>query len=150
MSIQPDRVETPKSVTLHAPPERPGICAASELTRMEMDILSGALNEDYHRRNSTYHRPYLILSFQAPKWTSFTRRVLDIKGLKLPAGWNFYFQTYNIIPADSPAWELVQDGDVDGIQSLFRAHQASPFDRDQYGLTLLDVIPPPSHEIRTR
>ena len=34
---------------------------------------------------------------------------------------------------------MANDGDVDGMQQLFSMRQASPFDRDEGGWTLLDV-----------
>ena len=90
MSIQFGRVKPSKSITLHTPPKGPGIHAANRSIGVEMDMLFRALNEEYRPRNSKYHQPYLIVSFQAPKWMPFTRRVLDIKSHELTVGWSFY------------------------------------------------------------
>jgi hypothetical protein len=44
-----------------------------------------------------------------------------------------------VVPYDSPQIKMARFGDVVGIQHLFSTGQASPFDRNLYGSTLLDV-----------
>jgi hypothetical protein len=48
-------------------------------------------------------------------------------------------QVYNVVPPNSPIFEMTESGDVIGTQELFRTRQASPFDRTEGGYTVLDV-----------
>jgi hypothetical protein len=64
---------------------------------------------------------------------------IEICGHQAPAGWNFSIQTYNILPSKSLIFELAGIGNVARIQDLFKNGEASPFDRDENGLTVLDV-----------
>jgi hypothetical protein len=51
----------------------------------------------------------------------------------------FTLRAYNIVPSDSPILEYVQQGNIGEVQKLFEKRKASPYDRDPYGFTLLDV-----------
>lgn len=51
----------------------------------------------------------------------------------------FTIRTYNILPVDMPAFRLAGQGDVAGMQALFQAKEATIFDRDVDGDTLLHV-----------
>lgn len=77
--------------------------------------------------------------FQAPKWLFGFSRAIEIYECRAHAGWNFNIQVYNVVPYNSPIFGMVRSGDVIGIQDLFRTGQASPFDRDPSGYTVLDV-----------
>jgi hypothetical protein len=77
--------------------------------------------------------------FQAPKWLFCVSRAIEIYGRRLHAGWNFNIRVYNVVPYESPIFEMAINGDVIGIQDLFRTGQASPFDRTVSGCTILDV-----------
>ena len=84
-------------------------------------------------------RKHLVARFQTPRWLFFTGRALEVCGLKSPSGWNFSIQLYNIVPSGSKVFERAAFGDVAGLQDLFDSKEASPFDRDENGLTVLDV-----------
>ncbi|TGO57569.1 hypothetical protein BCON_0064g00390 [Botryotinia convoluta] len=53
--------------------------------------------------------------------------------------WAFTLRTYSIVDYSAPIMELARDGDVAGMQQLFQTRQASPFDVDKHGETLLHV-----------
>ncbi|TGO54678.1 hypothetical protein BOTNAR_0261g00110 [Botryotinia narcissicola] len=55
------------------------------------------------------------------------------------SGWTFTLRTYNIVEYYAPIMEMARDGDVTGMQQLFQTRQASLFDVDQFGGTLLHV-----------
>ena len=47
--------------------------------------------------------------------------------------------TFHIIPLSSPIFELVKKGQLDEVKRLFKEHEASAFDVDPFGCTLLHV-----------
>jgi hypothetical protein len=81
----------------------------------------------------------LRLRFQTPKWLFGVTRAIELYECRANAGWNFNIQVYNVVPGDSPVFTMVEVGDIHGIEHLFSTRQASPFDRTQGGLTVLDV-----------
>jgi hypothetical protein len=44
-----------------------------------------------------------------------------------------------VVPSESPIFRFAENGDISGMKELFRTKEASPFDRNPYGWTLLDV-----------
>ena len=52
---------------------------------------------------------------------------------------NLTLQTYNVVSESSIVFTTVKSGDVAGMLTLFASRQASPFDRDQNGFSLLYV-----------
>lgn len=63
----------------------------------------------------------------------------DIEVCRSHSGWNSSLRTYNIIPSDSLVFKLAGGGDVRGLLDLFAKRQASPFDVDEDGCSLLSV-----------
>jgi len=63
----------------------------------------------------------------------------DVEVCKSRSGWNNNLRTYNIIPSDSSVIKLAREGDVRGLLDLFAGGQASPFDVDEGGRSLLSV-----------
>jgi hypothetical protein len=91
---------------------------------------------------SSFHskrRKKLKARIQTPKWLFGVSRAIEICESGATVGWTFNIQVYNVIPDDSPLFEMARAGDVVGIQHLFSTGQASPFDRSFDGYTLLDV-----------
>jgi hypothetical protein len=76
---------------------------------------------------------------RTPKWLFGVSRAIEIYASQATAVWTFNIQVYNVVPYDSPQFEMAKFGDVVGIQRLFSTGQASPFDRSFHGNTLLDV-----------
>ena len=77
---------------------------------------------------------------QTPKWLfGGISRAIELYESQAQAGWDFRIQVYNVVPSESPVFRMAGVGDVAGIRELFIAGKASPFDRDENGLTVLDV-----------
>ncbi|KAF7890527.1 hypothetical protein EAF00_008842 [Botryotinia globosa] len=55
------------------------------------------------------------------------------------SGWTFTLRTYNVVDSHAPIMEMARRGDVAGIQQLFQTRQASVFDVDQFGNTVLHM-----------
>lgn len=66
--------------------------------------------------------------------TFFTRR-----RVATGAAISRYVQAFNIIPRPSRLWSCIEDDDVNGLRSLFSLKEATPFDRDIDGNSLLWV-----------
>jgi hypothetical protein len=77
--------------------------------------------------------------FVTPKWLFGASRAIEIYESRATAGWNVNIQVYNVVSPQSPIFGLIGKGCIAGIQQLFSTGQASPFDRDSSGWTLLDV-----------
>ena len=84
-------------------------------------------------------RKKLKARIQTPKWLFGVSRAIEIYESGATMGWTFNIQVYNVVPHGSPQFEIARYGDLVGIQHLFSTGQASPFDRDPWGYTLLDV-----------
>ncbi|KAK2063253.1 hypothetical protein LY76DRAFT_230289 [Colletotrichum caudatum] len=52
-------------------------------------------------------------------------------------GWQYCFHAYNIRPRSSPAFKAAEKGDLAGLMRLFKTGQATPFDRNEQGRSLL-------------
>ncbi|KIL83817.1 hypothetical protein FAVG1_12967 [Fusarium avenaceum] len=50
---------------------------------------------------------------------------------------NYSFRVYNIVSYDSDVVQMVRKGDKNGVLQLFSSRKASPFDKDEYGSSLL-------------
>jgi len=93
--------------------------------------------EKFNRR--TKRQLKLKARFQTPKWLFGISRAIKIYESRANTGWNFNIQVFNVVPRNSPIFRMVENGDVIGIQELFRTGQASPFDQVESGYTVLDV-----------
>jgi hypothetical protein len=76
---------------------------------------------------------------KTPKWLFGISHAIEIYESRAKAGWTFNIQVYNIVPDRSPIFYLARKGDISGMKGLFRTGQASPFDRNPFGWTVLDV-----------
>ncbi|KAH8781190.1 hypothetical protein F5883DRAFT_169007 [Diaporthe sp. PMI_573] len=75
-----------------------------------------------------------VVRFQLPKWLS--QKVWNVSVNRACSGWQMTLWTCNIVPADSPGFRCIWDGDLDGLIDLFNRGLASPRDCDPTGLTL--------------
>jgi hypothetical protein len=104
---------------------------------------SASTNEAEHKyqkfKPHSKRQAKLRARFLTPKWLFGVSNAIEIYGSRANAGWNFNIQVYKVVPRRSPVFELIEDDDIIGIQHLFSTGQASPFDRDEYGYTVLDV-----------
>jgi len=76
---------------------------------------------------------------QAPFWLKITNRALGMSARRAPFGWEFTFETQNIVKHDDPIMEYAESGNVTAIQELFTKRKASPNDRTWGGETVLGV-----------
>ena len=78
-----------------------------------------------------------IAEYWTPSWIA--HRLWRLRYLKSLSGWTLCFQTYNVIPEDSLAFVYIEENNVKELQELFSRKEASPFDCDPEGTTLLLV-----------
>lgn len=86
-------------------------------------------------------------------WTNVrTRRLMRLQSRLLGKGlefiqqqaygaWTYGFKIYNIRPRNSSVFRYAEQGNIVTLQQLFTTNQASAYDRDEFGWTLLDVSP---------
>jgi hypothetical protein len=93
------------------------------------------------RKFSSHSARHLKLKarFWVPKWLFGVSSAIDVYETSAIMGWNYSIQVYNVLPLWAPIFDMVRMGDIEGVQGLFTTRQASPFVRDSYGWTLLDV-----------
>ncbi|EQB46375.1 hypothetical protein CGLO_14578 [Colletotrichum gloeosporioides Cg-14] len=70
-----------------------------------------------------------IASLQIP----WSQRVTELRW----TGWQYRFHSYNIRPKTAPVFKAAEQGDIRELTKLFRTGQASPFDRNEAGRSLL-------------
>lgn len=104
-------------------PERPKTFAPSMTGRFSLSYVT----------NTGAWQAYL----QLPKWIS--QSVVELQSN--PTSWsaNYSFRVYNVVSFDSDIVQCVRKGDKKGVVELFNSRQASPYDKDQYGSSLLYV-----------
>ncbi len=64
---------------------------------------------------------------------------IDVLFTQATQGFTYQLRTLRTVPDDSLIFEFCQKGNLDGIISLFRRKEASPWDVNSYGLTPLHV-----------
>lgn len=74
---------------------------------------------------------------QWPSWLS--QSVCEIQSSPTLCGWTYNYRMYNIISSTSDIIKKIRVGDKAGVLELFNSRQASPFDKDQNGQSLLFV-----------
>ncbi|KAK2046790.1 hypothetical protein LZ31DRAFT_184941 [Colletotrichum somersetense] len=82
----------------------------------------------YSFRRSRANNGWTV-SVQMP-WSQYVRELRW-------TGWQYCFHAYNIRPRSSPAFRAAETGDLTGLVNLFKAGQATPFDRNELGQSLL-------------
>lgn len=58
---------------------------------------------------------------------------------KSTAGWQYSIQTFRAVPETALIFDFCREGNLDGVKSLFKRGEASPWDRDPRGQTPLLV-----------
>jgi hypothetical protein len=84
-----------------------------------------------------FHGKERCITVQLPAWI-FPRRY-QLRARKAQSGWDYRFRTYYPTSYDSPVFRFCMDGNVEGLQQLFDAGLASPFNIDEDGWTTLHV-----------
>ncbi|KAF5702133.1 hypothetical protein FGLOB1_9764 [Fusarium globosum] len=72
---------------------------------------------------------------QLPSWLSSS--VYELQSTPTGCGWMYNYRVYNAISSNSKIIQKITEGDKDGILELFKAREASPFDKDERGQSLL-------------
>lgn len=107
-------------------PTRPKTFAPSNIGRFSLSYVT----------NTGAWQAYI----QCPSWLS--QSVLELQSNPTLWSSNYSFRVYNIVSYDSDVVQMVRKGDKNGVLQLFSSRKASPFDKDQYGSSLLYVRPP--------
>ncbi|KAL3465555.1 hypothetical protein BJX64DRAFT_252634 [Aspergillus heterothallicus] len=77
----------------------------------------------------------LFTRIALPYW--LTGRVWDICAQTASHGWTFTLRQWTVRPADAEIFAVVREDNLPRMVQLFEARQASPYDRDPNGRTLL-------------
>ncbi|KAJ4004321.1 hypothetical protein NW766_011625 [Fusarium irregulare] len=72
---------------------------------------------------------------QWPSWLSSS--VYEVQSSPTGCGWMYSYRVYNIVSSDSDIIKRIEKGDKAGVLDLFNKRQASPFDKDENGHSLL-------------
>ncbi|KAK6853839.1 hypothetical protein PG995_010651 [Apiospora arundinis] len=75
--------------------------------------------------------------FRPPSWLASLVSSFYLHMSKHNSAWDIQLRLYLDRPGNDPVFGMALYGDVVGLQSLFAQRRASPFDRDEYGWTLL-------------
>jgi hypothetical protein len=86
-------------------------------------------------RRRTSSKPALRLALPL----ALSGKVWEFYTAKAQNEWAFRFRTYNIISESLLIFEYAEKGNVDGLKSLLQCNQASVFDCDDTGRTVLHV-----------
>jgi len=78
-----------------------------------------------------------IINIDPPTWLLARRYIVHIK--RVSGGWDWKLRTYNIVPPHSLVFIHCTNGETESLQSLFNSGQASPFDINPDGNTLIHV-----------
>jgi hypothetical protein len=120
-----------------------GLLTAAETDRLACGSKSLSANKAINKKEkSPFHSKRhmnLKARFRTPNWLFGVSHAIEIYESRANAGWAFNIQVYNVVPLESPIFNFAKKGDISGMKELFRTGQASPFDRNLYGRTLLDV-----------
>ena len=78
-----------------------------------------------------------IVRYRAPIW--LFNRLWSVQATHASSGWTFSPRVHNVIPNDALVLKYIKADDIDGIQTLFIRREASPYDCDISGRSLLHV-----------
>ena len=88
-------------------------------------------------------REEILAEYRTPPW--LINRIWRIQALRAVSGWKYSPRSYNIVPNTSIVFKYLENHNISGIQELFSQRQASPFDCDESGRSLLHVRTADSH-----
>ncbi|KAF5657674.1 hypothetical protein FDENT_14177 [Fusarium denticulatum] len=112
----------------------------SQLTRIPKD--NAKLNKKYTAsRIGCFTMAYATTTgawqayLQLPSWLSSS--VYELQSTPTGYGWTYNYLVYNLVSYESDIIQRIQKGDRAGVLELFGNRKASPFDKDEYGHSLL-------------
>ncbi|KAH7276085.1 hypothetical protein B0J15DRAFT_531541 [Fusarium solani] len=85
------------------------------------------------RRNVQVHQARL----QLPRW--ILQKTWDFQFYRSYDGWKFQLKSWNVRPNDSPIFRYVEEGHTDLMLEAFNRNEASLYDVNEKGLTLIEV-----------
>jgi len=77
--------------------------------------------------------------FRPPWWLRGVLYGLELRVGMSYGGWKFSLRGYSMRPSDSPVFRAAVSGDAETLQAMFQAGEASPYDCDEFGTSLLMV-----------
>ena len=83
-------------------------------------------------------REEITVRYRGPAW--LVNRAWQVEAFRSNSGWKICPRAFNIIPPDSFVFQVAEAGDVGTFRAMFQARQASPFDCDETGWTVLHVF----------
>lgn len=107
---------------------------ASASAMLEKDDMSPPGNRHLSRK-SRHHGQSLRLRLPV----SFCRRIWNCAVDRSLGGWGFRFETHNIRSNDAPVFSALKTRDLLGMRKMIAAGEASPFDCNADGASLLKV-----------
>lgn len=128
----------------HSDPGPHDNCASSPESTALADIPPSEVEADrtghrdpYRTKRSGGSRSGSGFTFVIPSW--FSNRVWRIAATRASCGWDFRVRTYTVRPRDSPIFQCITQGDLDGVRRLIANGEASPLDCQEEGQTLFGV-----------
>lgn len=82
-------------------------------------------------------REYIIIQYRAPPW--LLNRAWSMQLVRAISSWTFSPRSYNVIPSSSILFEYIKTENIGRLRDLFDRREASPFDCNEKGATLLHV-----------
>ncbi|KAK7978784.1 hypothetical protein PG988_006274 [Apiospora saccharicola] len=145
LKLQPDIIVAKAFVQSQSSPQV--IPAASIPQDGQMEVETDDMTEHAAENSTTRyprksHDPYRssqgwATSFHVPRWFSSARKAWEICAERSYAGWKFNLRVYCVRSNCPTVFRAAQNGDVKTLQRLFDSGQASLYDRDPWGRTLV-------------
>lgn len=123
------------------PSTAPQVNDSQKNRRNEQLLVDDGNNEDWRntRRRSKPSKQMSVVSFTLtlPSWLA--HRSLKVDVYRVAQSWTLSLRPYREVSRDSFIWQAIECGDFDRMRDLIESGQATIFDRDDYGTTLLHV-----------
>ncbi|KAI0890754.1 uncharacterized protein GGS22DRAFT_151742 [Annulohypoxylon maeteangense] len=81
----------------------------------------------------------VAVDIQPPWWLTGILDAWSFNIVKSYSGWKFHLQSYPIRPNESLIFDVVRWDDTEKLQAMFRTGDASPFDRNEIGSSILHI-----------
>lgn len=123
------------------PASAPQINDSQQTRRNEQLVIDNRNARDWQSIRKEFKPPKRIsvMSFtmMLPLWLA--QRSLQIDVYRTAQSWTLSLRPYRTVSYDADIWKSIQQGDFDRMRYLIESGQATVFDRDNYGWTLLHV-----------
>lgn len=78
-----------------------------------------------------------LFCITTPTWLRNTIWQLEMR--RSIAGFNIFVRTFGVVPLDAPIFEACAKGNIAEMQRMFDSGLASPYDKDEHGMSLWSV-----------